>query len=133
MQLIEWTQPNLFTINKPKHVGPFLSLMPGMNEVEEKVWAEAEKHPLVQIHIDEDTLVVHDGAAKSSKSKQGLSGYDVKEAKRIVKKTFDTELLAKWKNEEKRATVVTEIDKMIEKVNSMAKTEEEKAETDNAE
>lgn len=127
MLLVEWTQPNLFTWFDKKATAPTLKLLPGINQVDEKMWAKAEKHPLVKHHLSEENLVVHD---EKIEGKAGLSETPVKDAKRIIVGTFDKELLQNWKSGEKRKSVVDAIDAQIKKVDESVKLKEKDDEDD---
>ncbi len=128
MQMLEWTMPNVYNIwieNRPKPVG----LLPGVNQVEAKVWEQVKEHPNVKAHIDEGNLVVMEGpTGDRKKGSGGLKGYNVKEAKRLIKGTYDKELLAIWAKEDDRDTVVTEIEAQVKRVDESVriKTDEEK-------
>ena len=130
MTLVEWTKPNLFTVMKPKMVKPFLRLKPGINEVDPKVWTEAAKNKNVQHYLDEDEIIVHDSPTGAGAKKSGLAGYDEKAARRMIRSTYDPELLGKWKASEKREKVLAEIAKQVEKIDKAVpeKTADEKAE-----
>lgn len=124
--LVEWTKPNLFTIwGSEGGSEPTLRLIPGMNEVKKDDWDKVSKHPLVKIHLEEDDLIVHDDLGGEEGSEvDGISTLAVKKATKIIKATFDTELLAKWRGEETRSTILTAIDKQVEVVNKSVKVKE---------
>ena len=126
--LVEWTMPNVYSIWHSNKGKP-LQLLPGINEVDDKMWTECEKHPNVKLNIDEGNLVVHDKPTGDRKQKtEGLMQYDVREAKRIVKNTFDKDLLGKWAKMDNRQVIQTEIETQIKKVDESVrvKTDEEK-------
>lgn len=130
--LVEWKKPNLFTIwGKVDKARPALQLLPGMNEVEKTVWESVSEHPNVKLYIEEDDLIVHDDLqTEDGGEADGISKLAVKKATQIIKATFDTELLAKWRGEDTRATVLTAIDKQVEKVNASVKLKDKDGEND---
>jgi hypothetical protein len=118
--LIEWTQPSLFTINQQPPTPP-VTLMPGVNELEKKIWGEVEKHPLVQVHIGEGTLIVHKGDATLKEMK-------INDAKRVIEGTFDLHLLEKWAGQDTRAGIQTAIKAQMKRVNESVKLKDDKDE-----
>lgn len=126
--LIEWTMPNVYSIWTPNVAKP-LQLLPGVNEVEDKAWETVESHKNVLAHIEVGNLVVMNKPPGDRKQKtEGLMQYDVKEAKRIVKSTYDKELLTKWNDMDERKGIQTEITAQIERVDKSVrlKTDDEK-------
>jgi hypothetical protein len=119
--LIEWTKPCLFTINQ-KPPGAPITLLPGVNEIEKKEWENFGKHPLVSAHVGEGNLIIHEGTTT-------LKDMKLNEAKRVIEGTFDLHLLEKWSGQDKRAAVLTAIQKQMKKVNeSVALKDDEKDE-----
>jgi len=119
--LVEWTMPNVYSVWTQNATKP-VRLMPGNNELEDKVWDKIKAHPNVQLHMDEGNLVVLDKPSGDRKQKaEGLKQYDVAGAKRVVKKTYDKVLLGKWLEMDERKAVQTEIKAQIKKVDESVK------------
>lgn len=122
--------PNVYNVWTPNKSKP-VQLLPGINEISDKEWDEIEDHKNVQAHIEEGNLVVRDKPSGDRKQKtEGLMQYDIKEAKRIVKETFDKELLAKWSDMDDRKGVQEAIAVQVKKVDESVKlkTDDEKGE-----
>lgn len=136
--IVQWKQPNLVTVYIPGQdiakggqgfkVGQ--KILPGMNEIDEKDWNELKKHPILQPYIEQGDLV-EIAKAKDSKGKEGIGAYEVKEAKTIIKGTFDKLLLKKWLQGESRDQVRAALQAQLEDIDK--KTTKEKTEDDDDE
>ena len=105
-------------------------LIPGINEIDGKLWENAKKHPNVAHYLNEGELVeinVPTDAGARKKSSKGLLQYGITEAKKLVRQTYDKALLADWKSADNRSGIHQEIDKQIERIDAAArkKTEDE--------
>lgn len=116
--LVSWNLPNVIMgeVKIGNGETPW-TLLPGVNEVPDNVWELMQKHPLVKIYIDKGDLT-SDG--KSVKAK-GLLSYDVTEAKKIVLKTYDSDLLKSFKETDDRDEVKTAIDAQLKEIASKSK------------
>lgn len=104
--ILNWKQSNLFSVSFSGGK-EFLKILPGNNTINDEVWSKISTHPLIQIHLTEENLVV---VEKSSKpDKPGLLGYTKAKAKKLISGTFDKQLLADWKSVETRDDVISEI------------------------
>jgi hypothetical protein len=132
--LIEWTQTNAFSFYQatggnagkqvPRQTKVALTLLPGINEVDEATWKKCADHPLAKIHLEEGNIELVDVRRKSGSKKDapGLTGFEARDAKKIVKQTFDKALLAKWADKESRKEVVTALEKQVELVDKSVPT-----------
>lgn len=138
--LITYSLPNIFRI------GP-VRFIPGLNYLTQEQWDAIKDHPLLPARFELEHLVWVEGRSpedyeedlevelESSDDEQS-SGEDghkkvavsalvstkkVKQAKELVRNTFDLELLEAWKEDETRSTVLQEIDEQIQKIHSHAK------------
>jgi hypothetical protein len=91
-----------------------LKLMPGVNSVEKKWWGEASKHPTIKKYLDLDILVVKSEKTDKKDDAKALTDFKQNEAKEIVTKTTDLNLLKKWLKEDKRPQVKGALKKQIE-------------------
>lgn len=127
--MIEWTQPNVYSVWVKGKQEPH-KLMPGMNEISEDDWKNISVHPNAKAHISEGNLLVHEFGKKGAKS---FKEYSVNDAKRIVKGTFDKDLLKKWAGEDSRKQVLEAIQAQIDTVDKSVKVKEKNNESDNDE
>lgn len=128
--LIKYTKASLYRCNE-------MRLIPGVNEVSDKVWDSVKDNPLVKARLSNGEIVlmkVSTQAPQDSKASQAgapaaysLAELNANEAKEIVKETLDLKLLEAWKEKETRKAVVTAIEKQIE---SLAKPEKEDKESE---
>lgn len=78
------------------------ALYPGINEVDEKAWAEAEKHPGVQ-------YLIKSGVFKVRRTSAEIASLAPKDAVELIRATIDQGLLEKWFEQEKRKQVLDAI------------------------
>jgi hypothetical protein len=99
-------------------------LMPGMNVINAKEWAEVENHPVLLRDIDEGEVIVHE--KKKGNVSTVLEKMKPREALAMVKATLDRNVLISWKATETRTRIVDELDKQIDKLTpKKAKKQEE--------
>lgn len=134
--MVQWTQPNLLTVYKPTGTkgGPEAfsvaqHILPGINEIPDTEWEALKKNSMLVRLMDEGMLKEVEKDRKEGKGKSGTSGYSVKDAKDIVKGTYDTKLLTTWKAHDSRPEIVLAIDAQLKDIEKRTmKTAEEKAE-----
>lgn len=126
--LIRYTQANIYRCRD-------LRLIPGVNDVPEKVWNEVKDHPLVKARLQKGVIVplpaakpmehapeANPSSGHSHSGDQGagadglvsLNGFGAKEAEALVKETFDLPTLERWAGEETRKGVLKAIEAQIE-------------------
>lgn len=93
------------------HLG---SIKPGVNEMEEKVWIELAKTPVVKHHVAEGEIEVLELPRASPDSPVAIADLNVKEAVSLVKATFDKELLNRWAEVESRKQVLDALEKQMD-------------------
>lgn len=110
--MVKNNAPNL------KAIGEEITLLPGVNTVDSKAWAEAKKIPLVQHYLEAKVLEEVAGSSTSTTGSTSDSLKDLNEgaAIRVVQDTLDRTLLSKWKAEETRAKVLDAIAAQLEKL-----------------
>lgn len=113
------------------HLG---SLKPGVNEMEEKVWLELAKTPVVKHHVAEGEIEVLELPRASPDSPVAIADLNVKEAVSLVKATFDKELLNRWAEAESRKQVLDALEKQFDAIDLKKKEQgEEEAEEEGSE
>ncbi len=85
------------------------ALLPGLNEVDEAAWAEAEKIELVKHYMET-------GVFKVTRSAPEIGKYQQREALDLVKRTVDKALLEKWAASERRRPVQDAIDLQLKTI-----------------
>lgn len=133
--IIQWKQPNMITGYAPTKQGSNVqqkfTLLPGNNEVPDADWEDAKKHPLLKHYIADGSLVEITKPEKDNKkSREGLAQYDLPEAIKIVKGTYDKVLLNKWLMMDGRDGLVTEINKQLAMIEEKTKKESSQEESD---
>lgn len=86
--------------------GKDVDLMPGVNDIPDDAWREAETHPAVKGMIADGTLRVQPGRVDLARMKP-------EEAAALVAKTFDRKTLEGWASQEKRAPVSRAIEDQL--------------------
>lgn len=124
--IVKWNKPNVLTVYfKPEkaeltdnstNVG--LKLLPGNNKAETKVWEEAKKSKIIGMYLSS-------GDIEEFNLKKDLNSLNEKQAKSIIKTTFDKHMLLEWKESEKRALIVASLDKQIMYIDAQAKKKKE--------
>lgn len=129
--LVQYKLPNILKFGSVR-------FMPGINKITQEQWDEIKDHPLLPFRFEEDHLewlkgkgpddcvdeeegVESEGEEIEEKelsemANDVLSEYKPKEAKDLVKNTFDVDLLKSWKETEERGAVLKVIDQQIEKL-----------------
>ncbi len=136
--IIKWNGlgPLSFTIpkalsGKVNSAGSVKVLLPGHNEVDDKVWASIKKNPIIDKMIDEKKLeLVTTETPKASKTGPGeevaveLSGMNAKMAAEVVAETYDLKTLNKWLESDSRRKVVTAVEKQIKRIKTYGEEKE---------
>jgi len=116
--LIKWTKSNVLTIHakdKTNTVKP-IQLLPGVNEVTKEDWSLALQHPVVKRYLDEEGILEVKGQTVDDKpsKKEGLEDYTIPSASKIIKETYDVELLKSWKLKDDRVGIAQAIDDQLQ-------------------
>lgn len=145
--ILNWAKKNAGVLVVPciksKKVIKHLRLLPGVNStISEADWKQCEK--FLNKHIERGDLIIvkgnkdkeaepkktKDGKLKEAelsiekqKPAKGIQDLTIKEAKEIVKETFELESLEKYLDEEVRDEIRLLINKQIEKVNNPKKSD----------
>lgn len=112
------------------HLG---SLKPGVNELEEKVWLELAKTPVVKHHVAEGEIEVLDLPRSSPDAPVAIDDLNVKEAIALVKSTFSKDLLNRWAEVESRKQVLDALEKQFDAIDLKKEQGEEEAEEEGSE
>jgi len=116
--LIQYNEPRSFQIDLD------FRLIAGVNEVQDKVWEKYKEHPVVKAKIDKGIFEVVDKPKSAGKKEiKGLSAYGLKQAKEVIKKTFNIETLEGWLETETRNSIIKEIQEQIAMMNENPKEE----------
>ena len=145
--LLKWNKTNVWSIGSGMADGSVVQLIPGNNQLTEHQWKCIKDHPEVKLRMKKDIICLKRGkikmleiigAKKEKKENKGASGNEgnegsegaksleevnVKEAAKLIKETFNTVLLAQWKESETRSSVLKVIEKQLEDIEKMNKDE----------
>lgn len=129
MIMLNYDKPNLYRCGD-------LRLVPGMNQVRKSIWDKCKNHPLVKKRLDSGVITIKERKVvkkiveqvegkeveKEETVEQAeyegnpLQELNVKDAREIIKGTYDKDTLESWKEGEERETIIKAIDKQIEKI-----------------
>lgn len=104
-----------------------MSLIPGVNEVDAKKWAEFKLSPTIKHHIAEGEIEELDLPIAHEDSPVQIGDLNQKDALSLVKATFDKALLDRWAANESRKGVLDALEKQMDAIALKSK---EKAEAD---
>ncbi|HEX5034650.1 MAG TPA: hypothetical protein VFW62_09235 [bacterium] len=118
--LIMYTPANIYRCGE-------MRLIPGMNDVPERVWNEVKDHPLVKMRVEKGLISLRpqqkaklagDGESTGQDDNgdglTSLGEFSAKEAEALVKETFDLPTLERWQGEETRKGVLKAIEAQID-------------------
>ncbi len=88
-----------------------VKVIPGTNTLQEAEYLAFITHPIIKSLIKSGEIVVPEGQNTAS-----LKDLDADEAIKLVKDTFSIEFLEKFKEDEKRKTVLAAIDAQIAEI-----------------
>jgi len=88
-----------------------VKVIPGANTLQEAEYMAFVAHPIIKGLIKSGEIVVPEGQKTAS-----LKDLDADEAMKLVKDTFSIEFLEKFKEDEKRKTVLAAIDAQIAEI-----------------
>lgn len=97
-----------------------MQLIPGINKVDEKVWAEAQKFPKTKWLMENEHLEVVEGEGGKkleASADESLASLSEKKAVKLVEETFEMRLLEQWKKTEKRNKVLDALDARMDEIN----------------
>ena len=97
------------------HVGD-LHFLPGLNEVDEKAFAEAAKLPAFKAMIDDGTFEPVESKAGKTISAGEVTKLAEKEAVSLIKETFARDLLMGWRQVETRVNVLDAIQAQLDTI-----------------
>lgn len=133
--LVAYHKPNVWTIftksdGDTVQTGskPF-KFIPGINELDESQWSKLKETPDIEKALDQGLLTIEcpndpDGGRVSISAIK-----DVRDAKKVIAKTYDLKLLTVWKAGENRAEVISACTDQIAKI--YAETDKPKSSGDN--
>lgn len=126
--IVQWNQPNMITGYSPSKTGTNVNqkftLLPGNNEIPDADWNDVKDHPLLKHYIKDGILKEITKPEKDNKkSREGLAQYDLVEASKIVKGTYDKVLLNKWFDLDTRETLRVEINAQLKMIEDKTKKE----------
>jgi hypothetical protein len=138
--LVRWNRTNVWSIGTGQMDGSVIQLIPGPNEITEDKWNLIKDNKVVKQRMETEIIDPKRGKVKmleiikpskpesDEKSedveksedieKLSIDGLSSKEAKEIIKETFNTKLLKTWQESESRSGVLKEIEKQLEKIES---------------
>lgn len=129
MILIENTKTYLTGISniviKPNTAPKNIILKPGINTIDSDSWEVMKNNYLVQEQLNNGTLVVaHNNIDCADSADETLASLHYTQAQKIIKSTFDYELLKKWSANESRTAVVKSLDAQLNLIEAKQVSEE---------
>lgn len=115
-----------------------LRFVPGINEVSYELWQKAQRNKLFVKRIEDGILKVQsipnhskgptsaDLIEEQSEESYSLSGLNTQQAGELISKTFDTDLLKSWEEQEERKGVLKLISERIDEIESSLSPKDEK-------
>ncbi len=123
----------IVNLKKPGMVnlGNKVTLKPGPNSVDLKMWKEKRNHPIIKHYIEEGLIVEEqdieeveaigeDASAQKKAEIEHLKTLKVPQAKQLVEETTNVELLKAWSDVEDRNQVKSALKKQLEKLTEPA-------------
>jgi hypothetical protein len=136
--LVKWNGKNVWSIGKGMADGAVVQLVPGPNELEKADWEAIKDHPVVKARMEKDVIDMTRGKVKmlevvvakvetgSSDDNSGsddnneggstLSSLNATDAVKLIKETFNVELLRKWEEDETRKKPMAAIKAQFEAI-----------------
>ena len=108
--LIEYTRPNIYNVVGHKFV-------PGLNDVPDNVWKQAEQVESVKNRIKLGHFVVKD----KKSGDDPLKGKHLKVCRDLIAECFELATLERWKSLDRRARVRSSIDDQIKEIQTIEK------------
>lgn len=102
-----------------------LSLLPGVNEVDAKKWAEFKTSPAIVHFMGEGEIEEMDLPVPHDDSPVQIDDLNQKDAIALVKETFDIALLNRWAENETRKGVLDALEKQFDAVKLKKKSEDD--------
>lgn len=136
--IIKWNGlgPLSFTVpkalnGKVNSAGKVKVILPGNNEVDDKIWASIKKNPQIDKMLKEKKLeLVTEATPKEGKTAPGeevaveLSSMNAKMAAAVVAETYDMKTLEKWSESDSRRQVVRAVEKQIHRIKTYGEDKE---------
>lgn len=116
--LIKYNKLNLMELCSPD-ASMAHKFLPGVNELDEKMWVEISKHPIAEALVEDGSLEVIGENTPFEKMKEPAQ-------MKLVSETVDKELLAKWASSVKGAKVKKAIEKKLEELELSEEEKEQK-------
>lgn len=111
--------------------GPDFMLVPGINQLSDETWQRAKETFAIQAFLKTGELTdetpapaVPSEQAESRESEEtssALSSLNVDQARGMIRKTFDLDLLSLWESQDQRASVLREITSQKAKIEAATK------------
>lgn len=154
--LVKWNKPNVWSIATGIGDGSVVQLVPGVNHVPVDQWDLIKNHPEIKARQELDYIDPEQGKVKMlvlvkptvkiegdeplSESKkeekevaEGLSDLNVDDARKLVRETYNTQVLRDWAEDEARGTVLKQIEKQLEKIEKEREKKKDENDENNAE
>lgn len=145
--LIKSNKTNALSVSTGCASGEVVLLVPGQNEIPADKWARVSKHPDI-VKMLKATIIdpkvgkvpvlevlaqgkgkTVDDSGNEEGGETGLSSMNATNAVKLVKETFNTQVLKTWLEDESRVKVVAAIEKKLKEIDE----EREANETDSQE
>lgn len=118
--LVMWKEKNALTIHQPGKARTSKGelILPGYNDVDDKVWENLAAQPGVKFWLDKRKLVTRAPSKDNKKANKGLLKFDIQETEEIIRETYSKPVLKKWKSHETRADVRGMIEEQIKVIDN---------------
>lgn len=143
--LVKYKRPSLYRVGDFRIIG-------GINEVRREVWDAVKENPGVKKRLESGDIVLMDikpadrphtdkkvaavgvgepaNAEQASESEYPLKSLNVKDAKALIKETYDFITLKRWVEVEERQSVILAIEKQLEDFAPPEKDEKKNADSE---
>jgi len=120
MILVENTSANVTGVSnlqikngyQPKNV----ILRPGVNQIDNELWESMKSISVIKSMLENGNLKVILDGDDAEKASESLNQLHYTQANKIIKATWDIDLLKKWQSNETRAAVLKTIETQIKQI-----------------
>lgn len=109
-----WSKPPKKEGDEPPRAELGFTLLPGINEIDDKAFKAVETHPRIKFLMKERSLNLVSAKPKKDAKGDGLMVYEQGDAQDIIKNTYDKRLLKKWLLAEERLEIKQAIDVQLQ-------------------
>lgn len=118
MILVENKKSHVFGIGNLRVGGAepsVVAFLPGVNRIERPVWDALKSNPLIQQCVEKGELEINE---LDTDNNQGLQNMPVREAYKVIKNTFNKNLLVEWRDADTRSVIHRYVDTQLRLINA---------------